>query len=117
MTLSRRRPTRVVFAAALNEKAGRSALEARNSPAFGFLEVTEPNQIAAMSAIAMMQSARALMGLSKASSEDLLLLAGLLLCLLRFLSFLSHLPLRYPSGSMQVDIDMHEMKSTPKFHI
>jgi len=70
-----------------------------------------------MSAIAMMQSARALMCLSKASSEDLLLLAGLLLCLLRFLSFLSHLPLRYPSGSMQVDIDMHEMKSTPKFHI
>jgi len=109
-----------VLAAALNEKAGRSALEARNSPAFGFLEVTEPNQIAAMSAIAMMQSARALMCLSKASSEDLLLLAGLLLCLLcllRFLSFLSHLPLRYPSGSMQVDIDMHEMKSTPKFHI
>ena len=43
------------------------------------------------------QSARALMYLSKASSEDLLLLAGLLLCLFRFLSFLSHVALRYPS--------------------
>jgi len=41
----------------------------------------------------------------------LLLLTGLLLCLLRFLSFLSHLTLRNPKvGSMQVDLDMHHCK-------
>jgi hypothetical protein len=62
----------------------------------------------------MAQSARALMCLSKASSEDLLLLAGLLLCLLRFLSFLSHVTLRYPSGSMQVEIDMHKNEEYTK---
>jgi hypothetical protein len=39
-----------------------------------------------------------MMYLSKASSEDLLLFAGLLLCLFRFLSFLSHVALRYPSS-------------------
>ena len=39
------------------------------------------------------------MCLRKASSEDLLLLAGLLLCLFRLLSFLSHVALRYPSWS------------------
>jgi hypothetical protein len=65
-----------------------------------------------------MAKPRALMCLSKASSEGLLLLAGLLLRLLRFLSFLSflsHVALRYPSGSMQVDIGVHKMKSTPQF--
>ena len=47
--------------------------------------------------------------------KNLLLLAGLLLCLLRFLSFLSHVALRFPLGSMQVDIDVHRMKRTPQF--
>jgi hypothetical protein len=38
----------------------------------------------------------------------LFLLAGFLLCLLRFLS---HVALRYPKvGSMQVDLDMHKYK-------
>ena len=55
------------------------------------------------------------MCLSNASGEDLLLLAGLLLCLLRFLSFLSHVPSAFPLGSMQVDIDVHKMKRTPQF--
>ena len=68
----------------------------RETVRLGFLEGPEPHQIAAMSA-SRWQGARALMCLSKASSEDLLLLAGLLLCLLRFLSFLSHVALRYPS--------------------
>jgi hypothetical protein len=48
----------------------------------------------------------------KASSEDLLLLASLLLCLLCLLRFLSHLALRYPVGSMQVDIDLQNKEYT-----
>jgi hypothetical protein len=44
------------------------------------------------------------MCLINASSEGLLLLAGLFLCLLRFLS---HVALRSPVGSTQVDIDVH----------
>jgi hypothetical protein len=86
----------------------------RETVRLGYIEVPEPHQIAAMSA-SRWQSARGLMCFSEPSSEDLLLLAGLLLCLLRFFSFLSHLALRYPVGSMQVAIDMHKTKSTPQF--
>jgi hypothetical protein len=32
-----------------------------------------------------------------------------------FLAFLAMLPSATPVGSMQVDIDMHKMKSTPQF--
>jgi hypothetical protein len=34
---------------------------------------------------------------------------------LAFLAFLAMLPSATPVGSMQVDIDMHKMKSTPQF--
>jgi hypothetical protein len=32
-----------------------------------------------------------------------------------FLAFLAMLPSAFPLGSMQVDIDVHKMKSTPQF--
>ena len=71
--------------------------------------VTEPHQAAAISARDVRAHARALMCLSKRLL--LFLLAGLFLCLLRFLSFLSHVALHEPKvDSMQVDLDTHGYK-------
>jgi hypothetical protein len=92
-TLSRPRLSRYVRRA--KRKSRTDQRSKRDAVRLGFLEVPEPHQIAAMSA-SRWQSARGLMCFSKVSSEDLLLLAGLL-CLLCLLSFLSHLALRYPS--------------------
>src|SRR5689334_5080416 len=55
-----------------NEKAGPISARSAKRAGLDFLEVPEPHQIAAMSA-SRWQSARGLMCLSKASSEDLLL--------------------------------------------
>ena len=77
--------------------------------------VTEPHQAAAIPGRDVKARAPALMCLSKDTVCRrrllLFLLAGLLLCLLRFLSFLSHVALHDPKvGSMQVDLDTHKCK-------
>ena len=55
------------------------------------------------------------MCLSNASSEAYFFLLVFFFAFFAFLAFLAMLPSATPVGSMQVDIDMHEMKSTPQF--
>jgi len=99
-----------------NEKAGPISARSAKRAGLDFLEVPEPHQIAAMSA-SRWQSARGLMCLSKPAAKTyfFLLVFFAFFAFFAFLAFLAMLPSATPVGSMQVDIDMHKMKSTPQF--